>query len=310
MNVVNPTTDPHAVRELRVDRRSWFGWAPLAILPALPCAFRSRLAPWQFMWLLAIAIFLGCKFETWFRARTEGARSSAARNLGYLFLWPGMNAPQFLNEKRQPPRPTVREWLVALAKTLLGVALIAFAARRAVATPSPLDGWIAMLGLIFVLHFGTFHLLSLAWQTTGVEAQPIMRAPLFATSLSEFWGKRWNLGFRQLSHGLVFQPVRKRLGAPVALLAAFLFSGVIHDLVISFPARGGYGLPTAYFALQGFGVLVERSSIGARLGIDHGFRGWFFAVLWVVAPVYWLFHPAFVTRVILPFFATLGSHGI
>ncbi len=288
--------------------RAWVVWIPLFLLPAAACVFRSRLAPWEFMWLLAIAIFLGCKWEAWFRAWNSDAR--ILRSLGYLFLWPGMNAPQFLDEERKPPRPRLREWLAAVLNTLLGVALIAFAARRAVATTSLLDGWFGMLGLILILHFGTFHLIALAWQTAGVDARPIMRAPLRATSLSEFWGKRWNLGFRQLSHAIVFQPVRQRLGAPAAILAAFLFSGIVHDLVISFPARGGYGLPTAYFVLQGLGVLAERSSVGARMGIDRGFRGWLFAVLWVVAPVYWLFHPAFVTRVILPFFATLGSHGI
>src|SRR5579872_743007 len=219
---------------------AWLGWIPLFLLPAAACVCRSRLAPWQFMWLLAIAIFAGCKWETWFRAWNTGRRVSVLRSLGYLFLWPGMNARQFLDEERQPPRPTVRELLVATGKTLLGLALIAFAARNAVATTSLLDGWIGMLGLILFLHFGTFHLIALAWQAVGVDAQPIMRAPILATSLSEFWGKRWNLGFRQLSHGIVFQPVRKQLGAPVALLAALLFSGIVHDLVISFPARGGY----------------------------------------------------------------------
>lgn len=313
-HVTGPAEGRNALQ--MVERRrheetpAWLGWIPLVVLPAAACAFRSRLAPWEFMWLLAIALFFGCKFETWFRARIEGAHSSAVRNLGYLFLWPGMDAATFLKSSTRPARPRTRDWLAALSKTLIGVALIAFAARKAVATPSLLDGWVGMLGLILVLHFGTFHLVALAWQTAGVDAQPIMRAPLLATSLSEFWGNRWNLGFRQLSHGIIFQPVRKLLGAPVALLAAFLFSGIVHDLVISFPARGGYGLPTAYFVFQGFGVLVERSSIGARAGIDHGFRGWAFALLWAAAPVYWLFHSAFVTRVMLPFFAALGSHGI
>src|SRR4029077_9104708 len=132
-------------------------------------------------------------------------------------------------------------------KTSCGAALIWIVARRIPAEHPLVIGWVGMLGLMLILHFGTFHLIALAWQAAEVNARPIMQAPASATSLSEFWGKRWNLGFRQLTHGLVFDPIRMRAGTAPALLAAFVASGIIHDFVISFPARGGYGLPTGYF---------------------------------------------------------------
>lgn len=164
-----------------------------------------------------------------------------------------------------------------------------------------------MLGLILLLHFGTFDLLALLWQSAGVNAEPIMRSPLSSTSLGELWGRRWNIGFRELSHELVFQPIRKSVGLVPATLAAFLASGLIHDFVISFPARGGYGLPTAYFLLQGVGVLLERSLVGRRLGLGHGTRGWFFVLLIAGAPAFFLFHPLFIERVIVPFVAAIRN---
>ena len=133
-----------------------------------------------------------------------------------------------------------------------------------------------MLGLIFLLHFGSFQLDALFWQSRGVTATPIMSAPILSRSLSEFWGKRWNLGFRQLAHELVFLPLRRHIGAAAAGFAVFVVSGLIHELVISLPARGGYGLPTSYFILQGIGVTLERSSTGERLGLRDGWRGWCF----------------------------------
>src|ERR1700688_1638923 len=141
-----------------------------------------------------------------------------------------------------------------------------------------LAGWVGMLGIILVLHFRAFHILSLIWQSQGVDARPIMQAPLSAASLSDFWGRRWNLGFRQLTHRLIFRPARTRSGVLAATLLSFFASGVIHDLVISLPARGGYGLPTCYFVLQGLGVLFERSKQGKQLGLSSGTRGWLFAV--------------------------------
>ena len=120
-------------------------------------------------------------------------------------------------------------------------------------------------------------------------------------------GKRWNLGFRQLSHELIFRPLHRRLGADAAGFLVFTVSGLIHDLVISLPARGGYGLPTAYFLLQGVGITIERSRLGTRLGLGQGVRGWCFMAVFLAAPVFWLFHPWFVLRVILPFMRAIHA---
>ena len=128
-----------------------------------------------------------------------------------------------------------------------------------------------------------------------------MSKPLLSRTLSEFWGKRWNLGFRQLAHEFIFRPLHKRTGVAVAGWLVFAASGLIHDLVISLPARGGYGLPTGYFILQGLGVTVERSALGRRFGLQDGVTGRTFAIVVAAAPAFCLFHPPFVLRVIIPF---------
>jgi hypothetical protein len=91
------------------------------------------------------------------------------------------------------------------------------------------------------------------------------------------------------------------------MLAVFLVSGLLHEFVISLPARGGYGLPTAYFAIQAAGLCLERSQFGACLGLGRGFRGWLFSVIVTVGPLYWLFHPVFVCHVILPMLRAVGA---
>jgi alginate O-acetyltransferase complex protein AlgI len=90
-------------------------------------------------------------------------------------------------------------------------------------------------------------------------------------------------------------------------LLVFAVSGLIHDLVISLPARAGYGLPTLYFLLQGAGVTVERSRLGRRLGLGQGLRGWLFMAVFLTVPVLGLFHPWFVLRVILPFMQAIHA---
>jgi hypothetical protein len=216
-----------------------------------------------------------------------------------------MDAEAFLDEDRHVPQPSLREWLWVSAKTALGVVLLWVFARQ---TSQPLlQGWIGLLGLIFVLHFGSFHLISVFWRSMGIDAQPIMSNPIAAKTLSEFWGKRWNLGFRHLAHDFIFSPLHKRIGAAGAGFLVFVVSGLIHDLVISLPARGGYGLPTAYFILQGLGVMFERSKLARRFGLQNELPSRIFTIIVTAAPAFWLFHPPFVLRVMIPFMRAIHA---
>lgn len=254
---------------------------------------------WAFMWALAFSIYAGCKWLTWRRWHLA-IPHPAWRSAAYLLAWPGMDAASFLAPHAGVNRPSLTSWLNATFVTVLGAALFCVGARTLPASHPLLQGWAGMLGLILSLHFGAFRLAALWWRTLGVDAVPIMAAPLHSASLSEFWGKRWNLGFHQLAHDFVFAPAHKRIGPRAAGFLVFIVSGLVHDLVISVPAGSGFGLPTLYFALQGAGVAVERSQFGRKLGLREGARGWLFMAVVTAGPVFWLFHPPFVLRVVIP----------
>jgi len=168
-------------------------------------------------------------------------------------------------------------------------------------------GWIGLFGIVLMLHFGTFDLLAHLWRRVGVAALPIMRAPTRAKSVADFWGRRWNVAFHELAQTFVFRPVRRRWGIAAAIIAVFVVSGVIHELVISLPARGGYGLPTLYFLLQAAAIFFERSTLGRRLGLASAWRGWAYTFAVTAVPAFWLFHPPFIHAVILPFMEAIGA---
>lgn len=282
------------------------GWLPLSILPVAAVVFGYSLPAWAFMWMLAFAIYASLKWLTWWRARARIAHPKW-RSIVYLLAWPGMDADTFLGSTESTTPPAAWEWLWAFFETILGAVLL-WALARCIPKRDPLlRGWVGMVGLILLLHFGFFQLLALLWRWLGIAAEPIMRTPLRSTSLGEFWGRRWNLGFRQLAHELIFRPTRRNLGAGMAGFFVFVVSGLIHDLVISVPSRGGYGLPTMYFVVQGAGVSIERSRIGKKLGLARGARGWCFMIVFLSAPLFWLFHPWFVMRVILPFMGVIHA---
>ena len=285
---------------------SWIAWLPISVMPLTAVACRNLLPAWVFMWILSVAIFISLKWLTWWMARSRVAHP-AWRSTAYLFAWPGMDAENFLDAGQHVSRPAPTSWLWAIIETALGATLLWMVARSVPQAEPLIRGWLGMFGLILLLHFGTFQVLSLLWQSIGVKAEPIMSAPLRSASLGEFWGKRWNLGFRQLAHQLIFGPLRRTIGAGAAGFLVFGVSGLIHDLVISLPARGGYGLPTIYFLLQGTGMTIEHSRFGKRLGLGQGVRGWTFMMAFLAAPVFLLFHPWFVMRVMLPFMRVIHA---
>ena len=87
----------------------------------------------------------------------------------------------------------------------------------------------------------------------------------------------------------------------------FVLSGLVHDMVISLPAGGGYGWPTLFFVIQVAAIFIERSNAGRRFGLGRGLRGWLFTMLVLAVPVYGLFHPPFVKNIIVPFMQALGA---
>ncbi|WP_428305606.1 MBOAT family protein [Lacipirellula sp.] len=290
----------------------WRGWGPMVVAPIAFVALAPATWPhWACMWGIAFAIYFGAKWLTW--RRPVQPRVSAARSFGYLVAWPGLDAVAFLEPRdakscEQVAAPSRGEWSFAAFKLALGATIFFGLARLAPVVELPyLTGWIGMIGLVLMLHFGLFHLLSCAWRRAGVDAAPLMDWPIAATSMSEFWGRRWNRAFRDLAHRFLFRPLTPRLGAAGAMVAGFAFSGVVHDVVMSWPAAGGYGGPTVFFLIQAAGMLVERSRVGRRCGLGAGWRGWLFAATLLLATSPLLFHPPFVLRVIVPFMHAVGA---
>ncbi|HKO56304.1 MAG TPA: membrane bound O-acyl transferase family-domain-containing protein, partial [Thermoanaerobaculia bacterium] len=189
-----------------------------------------------------------------------------------------------------PPRagvaPLVRNGLRNLAA---GALLFALARVTPIAVATPL----MMIALPLMLHFGVFHLLAAFWRAHGAATDRLMRDPLRATTLADFWSGRWNAGFSEMTALLVYRPLRRRRGETAALMASFLVSGLLHELAISVPVGAGYGLPTLYFLLHGALTATEKRQL---LGAPSRVRT--LALLAIPLPI--LFHPWFVRGIIQP----------
>jgi alginate O-acetyltransferase complex protein AlgI len=266
----------------------------------------AEVAPWARMWGVAFALFVFLKWLTWSRRSPRYSNVGRGMQIGYLFGWVGLDADEFCAPAAQQAHSTAREWLAALSHTLLAMGVLWGGIRFLPADRPIVIGAVGMAGIILLLHFGLFHLLALVWRCFSVVVQPIMRHPFASTSLADFWGRRWNRAYRRVSFEYFFRPFVRWIGPPIGTLLAFLASGLIHESVISYPADAGYGGPTAYFAIQGLALLLERTVLLQKF-MESPLRGWCYTAVFVVGPVGLLFHAPFLTRVIVPFLELIGA---
>ncbi|MDX1946842.1 MAG: MBOAT family protein [Pirellulaceae bacterium] len=293
------------LRAANERRPAWHDWLVLAVFAAVMVLVPTTWPPWAKMWLVALAIYAGCKWLTWRQATRRGITRTL--QAGYLLAWPGMDAEAFFGRAAPSVKaPLASEWWFATGKLMAGTTLLVLATKWSGTAPL-FAGWLGMAGVVFCLHFGAFHLLSCGWRQAGVAAAPLMDWPIAARGVSDFWGGRWNRAFRDVTHRWLFRPLANRRHPALALIAGFVASGIVHELVISLPAGAGYGGPTLYFTLQGIAILVERSRAGRRLGLGRGFRGWLFALVALIAPLGLLFHAPFVLRVVVPMLQDLEA---
>jgi alginate O-acetyltransferase complex protein AlgI len=229
-------------------------------------------------------------------ARAEGTLLGSCATIEFLG-WMGMR-PALFTKKREVDASGARTLAVQGVWALIIGALL-FVLARFIAT-SPFNGplergvvtIIAMTGLSLMLHFGLFDLAAGFYRLRGIPVDKLFRNPFAAQSLSEFWSRRWNVGYSEMIALVVHRPLRRRIGENGALALSFLASGLLHELVISAPVGAGYGLPTAYFLLHGALVAVER-----RMRASPG-QVW--TIFWLLAPLPLLFHPPFLRGIIWP----------
>ena len=274
--------------------------------PATTICFRNRMPAWLFMWTLSFAIFAALKWMTWWKARNRVRHTAGARS---PISWPGPAwTPRLSSIHAQPARPRLQ-----------GMALggVEDSARNRVAlgnrAPDPgrttaACGWIGLFGLIFLLHFGSFHLIALFWQAMGIDAATdhVEAHPL--ETLSEFWGKRWNLGFRQLAHDFIFRPLHKRIGAGRGRLAGVCRVGA--DSRSGHLSAGARRIWPAHRIFHSPGTRRHASNARlcpATLGLQNGLPARIFTFVVTAAPAFWLFHPPFVLRVIIPFMQAIHA---
>nr|TKW03207.1 hypothetical protein SEVIR_7G008900v2 [Setaria viridis] len=130
----------------------------------------------------------------------------------------------------------------------------------------------------------------------GMELEPQFDRPYLASSLRDFWGRRWNLMVSAILRPSVYDPVRARAGKAAATMATFLVSGLMHEALIYYlTLRPPTGEMTAFFLLHGACCVAEE--LCARRWAVKGWRppprpvSTLLVVVFVTETAFWLFFP-------------------
>jgi alginate O-acetyltransferase complex protein AlgI len=287
----------------------WLGWAALVFGTFGVEALVAREPPCVRMVALITFALLVMKIIAVIEERARGMASlTFGAWLGFAGAWLGMNPRLFTSTGRRALAGAGALVRRGAVHAVAGSSSILLARLAWLSTHSRLLATILLLlGLSLLLHFGLCNLLAGTWRFRGIACEPLFRAPLRSQNLAEFWARRWNLAFSEMTAIAVYRPLVPRVGRGPALMAGFAVSGLLHEMAISVPVRAGYGLPLLYFLLHGVLVSVERALAAAGRPLS-GWAGRTWAIFWVVAPLPILFHRAFLAGVVWPL-AGIPSNG-
>lgn len=215
----------------------------------------------------------------------------------FLFAWPGVIPHHFQTPQTPQPIDPI-SFLNAWARMALGALSVILLAVYAPQLPNHFLGLAGTAAILLTIHLGICDLLPWLHRWAGFSVPPLFIRPWAATSLADFWGRRWNLAFVEMNQTIFLRPLYRTFGRRRARFALFSISGLLHELGLSWTAGAGWGLPLACFLLHG--ILVELEQ---HFKIANRVWTWF----WLATTFPWIFHEPFRRTLIVPFYYWLHA---
>ena len=215
--------------------------------------------------------------------------------------WFGMR-PVLFEKLPSTPLSSLALIIKGVSRILLGLLLIYLSALAETFSIKIyfLPELLLLVGLSLILHFGILNLSTATWRLSGVDVRELFRSPYLSKSLKEFWGKRWNVAFSEMTALIVFRPLKTRISPGMAMIVSFLVSGLLHEIAISFPVKSGYGLPLLYFAIHATLMFLEERLAVIKKIIQHPILSHVWVLGWLILPMPLLFHADFIEFVLIP----------
>jgi len=269
-----------AVRPQRGARRWWIALPALLNVACLPLWVPMAKPGARFLIAVAGALY-GAKIIEF--VRRPGLGRAAARGLGRFVVWFSVPAEVSWPAKPEARLEARKNGAKRLLRALFKLALLVAVLALAFFVPAVFDNyWSDTLWSLWFTYlwvtaaFDLFTGLVMLW---GIEVSEIFDMPFLARGVVDFWGKRWNVFFRNWVHRHLFLPLRPGKRPAVAVAAAFAFSMAIHEYLVVVTLGRTEGHMALFFLLQGAATLAI---LMARRRWRNRLPSWLsVALLWV-----------------------------
>lgn len=222
--------------------------------------------PWlRFMVLIPCFVAIG---KTWEfcsgKLRDPQMLDSWGRRLLWLLLPPAVSWPDGPDARADARRIGFRVAGRMAAKLVAFVALLGLNS----AVPLHHNLWLSTLWMMFVMYFffsSIVDMFSLPFRLSGLHLAEMFDAPPLARNPREFWSRRWNLWFTQMTNLLIFQPLGGARRPLLGVSAVFVFSALLHEYMTWVALTRPDGRMTAFFLIHGVAT-IATTVLGKRLG--------------------------------------------
>ncbi|XP_072987980.1 probable long-chain-alcohol O-fatty-acyltransferase 5 [Typha latifolia] len=259
----------------------------LLLFPFLPFSFSSihlrGISAFFLVWLSLFKLLL-LSFD-------RGPLHPSLPLLSFVFV---ASLPVKLHQSKPEPKPTSH--FNSLLSSTIKVLLLAFLLSL-YRFKNQMNHYL-LLGLYCIHMYLALELVlasakAIACGVLGMDLEPQFNKPYFSSSLRDFWGRRWNLMVSAVLRPAVYGPVKSRWGTAAGVVATFLVSGLMHEVMFYYlTLRSPTGEVTAFFLVNGVSVAAE--------GRWAGRKGWWrppkavatpLTLGFVAATGFWLFFP-------------------
>ncbi|XP_010443157.1 PREDICTED: probable long-chain-alcohol O-fatty-acyltransferase 4 [Camelina sativa] len=231
---------------------------PICVLYHIfPLFFSSGSAAFFLTWLANFKLILFSFFD-------QGPLLPTPPSISQFICFTCFPIKPLKNPKSQDQKP---KWVFAIKVAIFGVLLQMYEYKQYM---SP-----TMLLVLYSLHIYLEYEILLAPLklllsiTLGCDLEPQFNEPYLATSLQDFWGRRWNLMVPAILRPSVYVPVRRMAGPKMnsdqamflGVFASFLVSGAVHELIFFYFTRESpTGEVTWFFVLHGVCTAAEGAA--------------------------------------------------
>lgn len=122
--------------------------------------------------------------------------------------------------------------------------------------------WLRWLGgalFVYAMLDAAARFADAVYRSAGIVIPPQHENPVLARSVSEFWGKRWNINVHDWLRRHCFLPFARNGHPIVGIVAGFLASAILHSWMVYVPLGLYWAIPMGlFFLVQAMLMGIER----------------------------------------------------